>query len=291
MGKIIVDGPLSSIKVNRGGYIIIEESGEVILTNNGKMINSDNTDIKSLFIYGKLTIDDISQLQGFTPSNIEFGPKGKIEILNTNLTGTKKVLFSTPNGIITSELYRLFGSRLNKIIYHIQANDGIKIDQFFDKYNDMTDWYGGMRLEKAVKSGYIIWHNGGFIELDGSIIHWVDNNTTLLKVGNLFNVFGDTDKDKFQNAVNRLVYAGFGNIIFRFVTKSSDRDILLTLDNCYISSAFYNAANRRYQLMTNNQGTVFIKNKVYSADVNSLIDASAKVVNIDNPERTEFTLP
>ena len=291
IGKIIVDGQLSCIKVDRGGYVSIEESGEVILTNDGKIINSNNHDIKSLFIYGKLIIDDISQLQGFSPENIEFGPNGKIIILNTNHTGNKRVLFSTPNGIVASELYRLFGSRLNKVSYHIQANDGIRIDQFYEEYNDMSDWYGGMRLEKAVKTGHIIWHNGGFIELDKSIIPWVNDNSTLAKVGNIFNVFGDTDKEKLQNAVNRLVYAGFGNIVFRYITNNSDRDITLTLDNCYVSSAFYNAAIKKYQLISNNPGTLFIRNQVYSADVNNLINPSSKVVNIDDPEKTEFSLP
>lgn len=291
LGRIIVDGPLSSVKVDRGGYLNIDDSGEVILTNNGKIINSNNPDIRSLYIRGKLTIDDISQLEGFKPDNIEFGPNGKLIILNTNKTGTKKVLFSTPNGILSSELYRLFGSRLDRVIYHIQANDGIKIDRFYEEYNDMTDWYGGMRLEKAVKTGYIIWHTGGFIEVDQTIIPWVDDDPTLLKVGNLFNVFGDNDKQKLQNAVNRLVYAGFGNIVFRFVTHLGFKDVILTLDNCYISSAFYNAANKRYQLMANNQGTVFIRNQVYSADVDNLITPSSKVVNVDNPEKTEFSLP
>jgi hypothetical protein len=289
-GKIIVDGQLSCIKVDRGGYITIEESGEIILINNASISNSNNPDSKSLFIYGKLIIDDISQLRGFSPWNIEFGPKGKIIILNTNKTETKRILFSTPNGIQTSELYRLFGSRLDKVIYHIQANDGIKIDQFFYEYNNMSDWYGGMRLEKAVKTGYIIWHDGGFIELDQSIIPWVDDSSTLLKVGNLFNVFGDTDKEKLQNAVNRLVYAGFESIVFKFITKNNSFDIILTLDNCHMVSAFYNAANKRYQLMANNQGTVFVRNKVTSADIDNLINPSSKVVNIDNPGRTEFSL-
>jgi hypothetical protein len=288
-GTIIVDGQLSSINVDRGAYIRIKETGKIILTNGGKIINSNNSDESSLYINGSLIIDDISQLEGFDPKNIEFGINGKLIILNTNNTDDKKILFSTPNGILTSELYRLFKDRLIHIEYHIQNNDGIRIDEFNNGY-ELSNWYGGMRLEKAVKLGYIIWHDGAYIELDKSIVPWVDDDSTLSKVGRLFNVFGDTDQKKLQSAIERLIYAGFDNIVFRFISGNNVKDITLTLESCYIKTALYNNSNKRYKISATNSGSMFIRNNINSADTDDIINTASKVYNINNPEKTEFLL-
>lgn len=287
-GNIIVSGNKSSIKLDRGAWLNIKRGGNVFLKN-GAFIENIYNDEESLFINGTLTIDDISQLRGFTSSNILFGDDGKLIILNTNDSDIKKILFTTPLGIHSSDLYFLFKDRIDKIRYHVPSNTGISLDKYDTGYN-LSDLYGGMRLEKAVKIGYIIWHEGAFIELDSSVIPWVDDDPTLEKVGNIFNVYGDTDADRLQNAVIRLIYAGFESIVFRFITGNGVKEITLTLTGSRIKSAFFNNDSNRYLIATDNPGSVFIRNNINSASIDNIINTASKVINISNPDKTEFLL-
>jgi hypothetical protein len=292
-GKIICNGINSRIIIDRGGSLTINEGGEVHILNESKIVSAYNFTNPVLVINGKLYVDDVSMFSGFEPENISIGENGKIIIVNP--TGTsKRVLFTTPNGIKSSELYRLFLGRLDKVEYHISANTGIGIDDYYEFYSlNMREWYNGMRFERAIKDGYIIWHDGAFIELYEDITPWANQNCNLYNIGDLFKAFGSFVEERLQDVVNRLTYAKCGDILFRIICRNGTvREFTLRTEGINMKSIVSDPIHHRYRLTTDNDGQLYIKRlKSTVVNINSIIDNSSMVVDIDDQHRVDFYLP
>lgn len=289
-GTIICEGNNSTITIDRGSSMYINDGGKLYLKDNAIMRSTYNDNNPVLFINGELIIDTIEQINSFNRDNIIIGDKGKVTILNPD-TGEKKLLWTTPDGIETSDLYRLFKDRINHIEYHISNNNGIGIDRYYEFYaREMTNWYGGMRIEKAIHEGLIVWHDGGFIELYHDIIPWVNKDCTLLHASHIFKTFGSYDKDKLQDAVDRLRYAGSGNILFRFIDGECIKEVTLVLEDINMINIVKDHTNDMYLLTTDNDGKLFIKNNVSNTTVSNIINKNSISLDIiDN--KINFQLP
>lgn len=282
-GNIIVDGINSMITIDRGARLYIRPGGTVQLKNDAiirSTYNGENTPV--LFIDGTLIIDDIKQISMFNKGNIVFGETGKVVVLNPD-TGTKRILWSTPYGIESNDLYRLFKDRIDHVEYHIQNNTGIGIDAYFEFYaRDFTKWYGGRRIEKAIYDGILVWHNGGFIEVYNNITPWVNEKCSLLHASRLFKSYASYDEQRLQEVVDRLNYAGCGNILFRFVNSGKVGEVLMTLDGIHMKNVLAQGSRNVYLLNTDNDGELFLRNKLSSTDVNNIVNHNARVVEVVN---------
>lgn len=289
-GKIIVDGSSSKITIDKYSKLTINEGGLIEVKNNGNIICNSDPDEVSLIINGTLIIDTIEQINSFNPNNIEFGPNGKVIILN-NYLDDHKLLWTTPIGIHSTDLYRLFENRLDHIEYHIQSNTGIGIDEYYEFYaRDMTDWYSGMRIEKAIHEGMIKWHKNGFIELNQSITPWVDESSSLLHAARIFKSYGSYDGDKLQEVVNRLRYAGASDIVFRFIHGDMYHDVPLVLDDCTMYSVVNKPMTTHYILnVQNNDGELYLRNKVPNTNDSTIIQYTSRIVPV-NVGDNEFTV-
>lgn len=288
-GTLIVDGSHCMITVDRGATIHINESGKLYLRNNAIMRSTYNENTEVLYIDGTLIIDNISQIDTFDMDNIVFGDNGKVIILNPD-TGEKQLLWTTPNGIEESDLYRLFKDTIDHIEYHISNNTGIGIDQYYDFYaRDMTNWFGGRRIEKAIHDGILVWHDGGFIELYHDITPWVDTSCTLLEASRIFKTYGSYDKDKLQDAVNRLRYAGCGNILFRFINGKNVGEVMMVLESIKMKNILNYPMTDMYILNTDNDGELFLRNKVGEPTPENIITNKSRVVDVLN-NKAEFIL-
>ena len=288
-GTIIVDGENAKINIDRLGTLTIDEGGYIYLKNKSIIESTNNDDTPVLFIDGTLVIDDISQLSTFNSSNIQFGDNGKVIINNLN-NGTHTVLFSTPDGIKDSELYRIFRENITHIEYHIPKDSGIRIDHYYDYYpTQMTDWYGGMRIEKAIKDKLIVWESGAFIELDHSIIPWADITDSLLEASRIFKTSTSFDDDRLQEAINHLIYAGCGNIVFRYINGDEYKDITLVLDKINVQSVTNAIDSDDYILNTDAEGELFLKHNISDTSSNNIIDNNATMVHIQKGA-TQFSL-
>lgn len=290
-GTLIADGKNSSITIDRGASMHIMEGGEIYLKNESVMRSTHNEENnRVLVIDGTLVIDHIEQLKSFTHNNILIGEKGKVIILNPD-TGKKRLLWKTPNGIEDTDLYRLFKDRIDHVEYHISNNTGIGVDQFYEFYaRDMTNWYGGRRIEKAVHDGILVWHDGGFIEIYHEITPWANVNCTLLQASRLFKTFGSYDEDKLQDAVNRLKYAGFGNILFRFIDGDQVSEVMLVLDSIHMENVLNRPMTNMYILNTDADGHLFLRNNVTNTTVTNIINEKSRSVDIVD-KTAEFPLP
>lgn len=289
-GTIIVDGPGSSITVDRGSTIHINEGGELWLKNKSHIYSTHNSsDDNIFFIDGTLYIDDIEQIKTFEHDNIVIGKTGKVVVYNPD-TGEKRLLWKTPNEIENTDLYRLFKDRIDHVEYHISNNTGIGIDQYYDFYaREFTNWYGGRRIEKAIHDGILVWHDGGFIELYNDIIPWVNTDCTLLEASRIFKTFGSFDPDKLQEAVNRLKYAGAGNIVFRFVEDDSVSEVTMVLNGIKMKSVLNHPLTDMYVLTTDNDGKLFLRNKVTKSTVDNIVNENSRQLEIEN-NQVEFQL-
>lgn len=289
-GKIIVDGSSSKITIDKYSKLTINEGGVVEVKNNSNIICNSDPDEVSLVINGTLIVDTIEQINSFNPNNIEFGPNGKVIILN-NYPDDHKLLWTTPIGIHSTDLYRLFENRLNHIEYHIQSNTGIGIDEYYEFYaRDMTDWYSGMRIEKAIHEGMIKWHKNGFIELNQSVTPWVDETSSLLHAARIFKSYGSYDGDKLQEVVNRLRYAGASDIVFRFIHGDTHHDVPLVLDDCTMYSVVNKPMTTHYILnVQNNDGELYLRNKVPNTNDSTIIQYTSRIVPV-NVGDNEFTV-
>lgn len=290
-GNIVVDGENCMITVDRGASLHIQQTGIVYLKNKSVIRSTHNkSSDRVLMIDGTLIIDSIEQINSFSHDNILIGETGKVIILNPD-KGEKVLLWTTPNGIKDTDLYRLFEDRIDHVEYHISNNTGIGIDQYFEYYNrEMTNWYGGRRIEQAIHDGILVWHNGGFIELYHNITPWADENSTLLHAGRLFKSFGSFDEDKLQDAVNRLSYAGAGNILFRFINDNKFKEVILNIEGINIESALNHPLTNMYIIDTNNDGEIFIRNKVKNTTPEELINNKARSYEVID-KKVEFSLP
>ena len=284
-GTIVCDGVNSRITVDRGAAVYINRTGTLILRNQAIMRSTHNdANERILFIDGTLIIDDTSQIDTFTSGNIVFGEKGKVIILNPD-TGEKRILFTTPDGIHNTTLYRLFEDSIDHIEYHVSNNTGIKIDKYYEFFSrDMTKWFGNRRIEKAIHDGILVWHDGGFIELNNDIIPWADEKSTLLQASRLFKSFGSYDDEKLQEVANRLKYAGSGNIVFRFVKDNRIREVTLVLNGVNMQSVINRPMTDLYNLKTNGSGELFLRNKLARVDSDHIIDQEARLIHIEEDE-------
>jgi len=286
-GNIIVDGENSMITIDRGARLYIRPSATVELKNNAIMrsTNNGNND-PILFIDGTLIIDDMKQISMFHPGNIVFGETGKVIVLNPD-TGVKRVLWSTPAGIETTDLYRLFKDRIDHVEYHIHNNTGIGIDKYFEFYpREFTSWYGGRRIEQAIYDGILVWHDGGFIEAYNDITPWVNEKCSLLHAARFFKSFASYDEQKLQEVVDRLKYAGCGNILFRFVNSGKVGEVLMVLDGITMKNVLSQGSNNTYQLITDNEGELFLRNKLSVTNVENIVNESARVIEITDTDTT-----
>lgn len=288
-GKIICDGLNTMISVDRKASIRIAEGGEVHLRNGAIMRSTYNENAPVLFIDGTLIIEDISQVKTFEKENIVFGPKGKVIVLNPDI-GKKRLLFTTPNGIKNSDLYRLFIDSIDHIEYHISNNTGIGIDQYYEFYGrDMQKWFGDRRIEKAIKDGILVWHSGGYIELYHDITPWATKDSTLLHASRLFKSFGSYDKDKLQDTVNRLNYAGCGDILFRFIDGDIVKEVILSLESIHMKNIFNDPSKGKYVLHTDSDGLLFMRNSIGDCSINTLINPKSRIIEIVD-KKAEFLL-
>lgn len=288
-GKINVSGSNSRIVIDRESLLIIEEDGEIELNNLSIIKSTYNKNTEVLFINGKLVIDDINQINTFSKENIVFGDKGKLIIRNPD-TGIRRILFSTPNGIYNTELYRLFGDRLEHVEYHISNNTGIKIDQYYEFYaREFTSWYNDIRIEKAIHDGLIVWHDGGFVQLDKAVIPWVNKECNLLHASRLFKTFGSFDYDRLQEAANRLKFAGCGNILFIFSYDNESHEIMLILDGISMKNIINNPNSDSYNLLTDNTGDLFMRNNLPIVSPETIITKKSTKIEISD-KTTEFIL-
>ena len=318
-GTIIVDGPRSMITVDRKAILRIEERGIVYVrngaiikcTHNQEYIEDENgnvthTDVPVLHIFGTLVIDDISQIVTFNTDNIVFGPEGKVVILNPS--GVEpRILFSIPNGIFDTHLYRLFEHRVQHVEYHISKNTGVAIDQDFPNITptmgirvdrllprsskEFSWMFGDRRIEQAVHEGIVVWHDDAFIELYHNISPWMNETINLLSVSWLFKAYGSYAKDRLQDVVDRLTYAGFGNILFRFVLKNAVKEIKMSLESINMENVMNNPLNQRYVLNTDNSGTLFIRSRISDSSVNNIIHPRSRTFNVPDEHVVEFILP
>ncbi|MCM1223057.1 MAG: hypothetical protein NC548_52255 [Lachnospiraceae bacterium] len=280
-GTVIVDGKNSRITVDRGATIHIAEGGTLCLQNDGSIRCTNNDEHNPIFfIDGTLIIDDIQQISSFSHNNIIFGKKGKVVILNPD-TGEKRLLWTTPNGILNTDLYRLFQDRIDSIEYHISNNTGIGIDEYFEFYaRDMTKWFGDRRIEKAIHDGILVWHDGGFIEVYHDVTPWATLDSTLLHASRLFKSYGSFDEEKLQEVVDRLRYAGSGNILIRFVDGDESSEVLLNLESIRLNTVLNHPTTKTYNVTATNDGQIYMKSHVTSATPEKIITEDAKCVEV-----------
>ena len=288
-GTIICDGDHSKITIDRNGTLIIGESGEVYIQN-GAVLQSTNNSGVSLIVNGLLIIDDLEQIETLQPYNIQFGPRGKIIIRNPD-RGEKRILFRTPVGIQSSALYRILRTHIEHLEFHISRNTGILIDRYFEWYaRDMVDWFGGRRIEKAIKDGILVWESGGFIALNREIIPWVNRHNTLLHAARLFKTFGSTDEEKLQDCVHRLIYAGCKDIHFRFIYGDAFHEQVMYLDPIHLKNVYRNQLHNSYVVETDNDGMLFMKNRADTLQAESILRHAKKEIPIVD-HKTEVILP
>ncbi|MCM1440211.1 MAG: hypothetical protein NC131_13560 [Roseburia sp.] len=289
-GTIIADGNNSIITIDRGASIYIKDGGELYLRNGAEIRSTNNSENdKLILIDGTLIIDEIEQINSFTTGNIVFGEHGKVKILNPD-TGERKLLFTTPIGIASSDLYRLFYDNIDHIEYHVSNNTGIGIDKYFEFYQrEMTKWFGDRRIEKAIHDGILVWHDGGFIEIYKKVTPWANTNCTLLEASRLFKSFGSYDNERLQEVVERLIYAGCGNIVFRFIDGDDYSEVTLTLDKVKMNNVINKPMTDSYILYHENDGDLYIQNKVNKVDSKHIISPKSKNVKLIG-DKTEFQL-
>lgn len=325
-GDVIVSGSESSILCDRGGYVHIHEGATITLKNGAEMqcTNSSREGIKyemnesgqfekkdviiyynTLIIDGTLIIDHIEQIKTFSKQNISFGPKGKIIILNPHEGVYKNELFSIPDGIKNTDLYRMFYGEpgdddyFKHLEYHIPEGCGIKIDKYFENYSkEMTKWFGNERLEEAIYNKHLVWDNGGYIELNDDTIPWVSLNNTLYDACKIFKTTASYPRQILQDVADRLVYAGCGNITFRIVQGTSHKEIPFILDGLQMKSIHYGPDTDTWTLLTKpatdvaeiSDGELFIKNRVAKASRKTVLTSEARSIKIIN-NKAIFKIP
>lgn len=280
-GKVVVDGKDSKLQIYGNGLIRISEGASLILQNNSTLerftLTEDTIHSPSTYIDGTIIIDSMDQLVGFTADDFQFGANGKIIVYNSS--GDKYVL-SIPQGIAESKLMSLFSNNLEHIEFYIPSGKGILIDKYFGSYGtEMRYWYGNYRLEKAIKNKLIIWDDGAFIELNNNIIPWVNENTSLLALKNLFVTEGNTDKEKVQSIVDNFTYAGGGDIVFKFVTNNQEKNIELNLHRPKMTSSYYDKKEDVYIITTDVNGKLFLASNPDEEDIDFVINKSDRIIN------------
>lgn len=260
-GEILVDGENSELILDRNGKLIISETGKVTFSNGAKFKSTSNNGVV-LEIAGVLQIDSLTQLSGFTSSQIKFIDQGKIIILN-NTEEDGPELFSVPNGINETDLFKLFKNQLYHIEFHIPAGKGIRVDQNFDSfYQEMKYWYGPYRLEKAVKEKYLVWEDDAYIEFRKEDIPWIGLDSNLYNLIKIFISEGDTDKDKLQSIIDHFKFAGFGDIVFKFTELDSTKEIKVSLKTPTVTSVYWDGETSNLVVQATKVGNMYFANNL-----------------------------
>jgi hypothetical protein len=290
-GKLVVSDPQIPISFDKGATITIEEAGEIHLLNESGITNGDGTG--KLIINGKLYLDDLSQLREPPPGSIEFGPKGKVIVLNPSPPGKldRRLIFSFPNGLKASELYRLFGDRLEHVEFHLQRNTGIAIDADYDPPT-WSDWYNNMRLEKAIHEGLIVWHDGAYLEANLEVLPWLRMGSEVWNGCQLFQSGARDLRKLTQDMVDRFTFAGSGDVVFRFTGYGEVHEATMRVGACRVLNAGYYPLTDQYGVLASGDGEVFMNNGATSMRPHDLINDRSQVTTIDRrTTRTTFTLP
>lgn len=294
-GKIVCNGSTAGIEINKGCKLLIEEGGSVQITNHAFIQNINSEDLPLIIVKGELIIDDFESFKNINPNNIVIQDNGKVIILNPSPIdeNERKLLFSTPISIMGSDLYHYFGNRLNQVEYHVQKNCGIKIDEFYEYYSYMK-WYNHlvepMDIFQAIEKGYIIWHDGGFIELDHNIIPYIDETSNLSIVGEVFNTYGSSAEKVQQTAVN-FMRSGSGDVMFRFVNGNEASEYTMSIKSTKIIRALYNTVTSKYRVYTEGDGgEIYVNNNFDISNPSSILDDKAQKFPIDESNITEFSI-
>ena len=278
-GELLVDGENAELILDRNGKMIISETGKVIFSNRAKFKSTSNTKTV-LEIEGVLQIDSLTQLSGFTASQIKFINQGKIIILN-NTEKDGPELFSVPNGINETDLFKLFGNRLSHIEFHIPANKGIRVDQNFDSfYQEMKYWYGPYRLEKAVKEKYLIWEDNAYLEFRKEDIPWIGIDSTLYDLTKIFITEGDSDKEKLQSIIDHFKFAGFGDIVFRFSEFDAKKEIKVSFETPKITSAYWDSESNNLIVQVTKVGNLYFANNLSVTTPNFILKRTSKETSL-----------
>ena len=280
-GTLLIDGDNSSLILDRNGSMII--NGIVKLSNNGKL-KITNCNQTALIINGTLIIDSLDQLIGVTKEHIEFGPKGKVVILNPS-ANLDRIILEIPNGIKDSKLYELFEEQIEHIEFHLSEKTGIKIDTYFDNYQlEMKHWFGNYNLIDAIKNGFIVWENNAFIELDHDIIKWATINSNMFDLLKLFEYSGLNSKEELQSIVDKFIDSNSGNIRFKFIENSLKREIVLNVNTPQIKSVYYDDYNEDFVIQVSSSAYMFLSNTISKLKPSAIVNQSKKV----QPLLTEF---
>lgn len=276
------------ISLNNGGTLIIAETGYLQLTDGNKIISNELSGGK-MIINGTVEIDDITQIQSFTAGDISFGVNGKLIIKNTTYEpGT--VLWTTPNGIQDTDLYRLFypNNNLTHVEYHIPEGILVGIDKYVATFEDIPHFYNDLRFENAVFKKLIIWEDGAGLQLsseykseDGTT--WINASTSLYEIAMIFKNAAATTKERLQEVVNHLKYAGFGTI--KFVIDGKDA-ITLRLKSPQIRTITKDA-NGDYKVENYYRGILILNNELDNYSIDSIITDPEKMVTLYHDKETE----
>lgn len=298
--KLIIDGLVEvqdsdgSIELSGNAMIVIEEGGELRLKADGSIEHA--TGESTVLINGRLVIERLEQLGSRNPRNYVFGPTGKLIVMNPSPTSDweRQLLFSIPNGFRSSLLATLFGDRLDRVEFHLNRHCGIAIDADMSPFHRWSDWYNGVRLERAIAEGWLVWHDGAYLEVDRHALPWLKVERGLTQLTKLFKSYRDTDRERLQDLVDRLVFAGCGDLIFRVVDEANNlvAETTLSLASCKLLTASYDPRHERYGVTATNDGELFMVSPADGTEPEALLVEQAKVVDVPIvTHRTTFTLP
>ncbi len=280
-GTVIVSGVKSSIDIIREGLIIIHENGTLIVENNASINATLTTQTDELLIIkGTLILDSIEQLKRFYHDNIVFTDTGKI-IIKNKPSIEANVLLRIPNGIRQHQLEMLFHERYDRIEFHFPANNGIMVDRYYHDYaSELVDWVGGYRIEELIKQKIFVFEDDSFIMLDNNYINWVNDNSTLYDAAKIFNVSGNTDRERLQNMVNVLREYECGNVNFIFVTSNESHVVRLNFKGVNVDWTIYDRMTDTYTVKCTDSGSVFLNNKLETPTLDTIVSDNSKEVKI-----------
>lgn len=293
-GRVEVQDGNSSIELAGNSMIVIEEGGELDLAGGGSLEHL--TGESTVLIDGRLVIERLEQLGSRNPRNYAFGPAGKLIVTNPSPVNDweRRKLFSIPEGFRSSLLATLFGDRLDRVEFHLNRHCGIAIDTDMSPFHRWSEWYNGVRLERAIAEGWLIWHDGAYLEVDRSTLPWLTVERGLDQLTKLFKSYHDTDRERLQDLVDRLVFASCGDLIFRVTDTENGlvAETTLSLTGCKLLTTSYDPIRKRYGITATNDGELFIVSSADGTEPKDLLVEQAKVVDIPTvTHRTTFTLP
>lgn len=276
-GKCIFEGETASLILDRNGKLIIEETGTVVLKDKA-VLKITESDDRILLINGKLIVDSFEQIQGLNENQIQFGPKGKLVILNS--VESEVALYNFPSEFRNSVLGKIMNETPTKVELHLTPFKGIRLDSFVEHFEkELKNWFGNFSLEAAVQNKIVVWENNAVLELDSIIIPWVNENENLYSLIKIFPCNGSDEKEKLQNLVNAFKEAKFGNLVLRIKAEDSIKEIHLCLETPSIENAFYDGETLNYYVkIKNSPSYLYLANGISSAHKDFILKRSKKMI-------------